>query len=140
MQHQEIKEKTGRVLLADSHQNMLKGIRTLLENIFDVVVMVADEKSLLDSLDKISPDLVVVDLSMPITEEANIVRRIKKQKSDMKIIILSTHDEQTTADECLSAGAAGFVIKGVATNDLIPAVWDVLKGRRYVSPSVNAET
>jgi DNA-binding NarL/FixJ family response regulator len=62
MQQQVSKEKTGRVLLADSHQNMLAGIRSLLENIFEVVVMVADERSLLDSLDKISPDLVVVDL------------------------------------------------------------------------------
>ncbi len=139
MQNQGVQQKSGRVLLADSHQNMLAGIRGLLEKAFDIVIMVADEKSLLDSLDKVQPDLVVVDLSMPITEEINIARRIRKHNPETKIIILSVHDEQTAVEDCLSAGAAGFVLKRTATNDLIPAVWEVLKGRNYVSPSVEAE-
>jgi DNA-binding NarL/FixJ family response regulator len=139
MQNQGIDQKAGRVLLADRHQNMLEGIRHLLETVFDVVIMVADEKSLLDSLKKNRPDLVVVDLSMPITEEINIARRIKKVDPEMKVIILSVHDEQTAVDDCLSAGAAGFVLKRTAANDLIPAVWEVLHGRTYVSPSVEVE-
>ncbi len=140
MQDQNVQpEKSGRVLLADRHQNMLEGIRSLLETAFDVVVMVADEKSLLDSLEKVNPDLVVVDLSLPITEEINVARRVKKRKPEVKVIILSVQDEQTAVDECLAAGATGFVLKRTATNDLIPAVWEVLKGRTYVSPSVEAE-
>jgi len=139
MQNQGVQQKAGRVLLADRHQNMLEGIRTLLETVFDVVVMVADEKSLLDSLEKVKPDLVVVDLSLPITEEVNVPRRIKKRSPDMKIIILSVHDEQTAVDDCISAGAAGFVLKRTATHDLIPAVREVLKGRTYLSPSVEME-
>ena len=139
MQNQDIQQKAGRVLLADRHQNMLEGIRSLLETVFDVVVMVADENSLLDSLEKVNPDLVVVDLSLPITEEVNVTRRIIKCSPDIKVIILSVHDEQTAVDDCLSAGAAGFVLKRTAANDLIPAVWEVLKGRTYVSPSVEIE-
>jgi len=115
---------------------MLEGIRNMLETVFDVVVMVADEKSLLDALEKVSPDLVVVDLSLPITEEVNVPRRIKKLSPEVKIIILSVHDEQIVVDDCLTAGATGFVLKRTAANDLIPAVWEVLKGRTYVSPSV----
>ena len=139
MQNQDIHQKAGRVLLADRHQNMLEGIRSLLETVFDVVVMVADENSLLDSLEKVNPDLVVVDLSLPITAEVNVARRIIKYSPDIKVIILSVHDEQTAVDDCLSAGAAGFVLKRTAANDLIPAVWEVLKGRTYVSPSVEME-
>ena len=139
MQNQDIQQKAGRVLLADRHQNMLEGIRSLLETVFDVVVMVADENSLLDSLEKVNPDLVVVDLSLPITEEVNVARRIIKRSPDIKVIILSVHDEQTAVDDCLSGGAAGFVLKRTAANDLIPAVWEVLKGRTYVSPSVEIE-
>jgi DNA-binding NarL/FixJ family response regulator len=139
MQNQGVQQKARRVLLADRHQNMLEGIRSLLETVFDVVVMVADEKSLLDSLGKVQPELVVVDFSMPITEEVNVARRIKKLNPDMKVIILSVHDEQIAVDDCLSAGATGFVLKRTATNDLIPAVWEVLKGRTYVSPSVEME-
>jgi len=139
MNNQDVQQKAGRVLLADRHQSMLEGIRNLLETVFEVVVMVADEKSLLDSLDKVHPDLVVVDLSLAITEEVNVARRIKKRLPEMKVIILSVHDEQTAVDDCLSAGAAGFVLKRTATNDLIPAVWEALKGRTYVSPSVEME-
>ena len=139
MQNQDIQQKAGRVLLADRHQNMLESIRSLLETVFDVVVLVADENSLLDSLEKVNPDLVVVDLSLPITEEVNVARRIIKYSPDIKVIILSGHDEQTAVDDCLSAGAAGFVLKRTAANDLIPAVWEVLKGRTYVSPSVEIE-
>jgi DNA-binding NarL/FixJ family response regulator len=136
MQNQNVQQKADRVLLADRHQNMLEGIRNMLETVFDVVVMVADEKSLLDALEKVSPDLVVVDLSLPITEEVNVPRRIKKLSPEVKIIILSVHDEQIVVDDCLTAGATGFVLKRTAANDLIPAVWEVLKGRTYVSPSV----
>jgi two-component system response regulator DegU len=139
MNNHSVQQKAGRVLLADRHQNMLEGIRNLLETVFDIVVMVADEKSLLDCLEKTRPDLVVVDLSLPVTEEINISRRIRKRNPDMKVIVLSVHDEQTAVHDCLSAGAAGFVLKRTAINDLIPAVWEVLKGRTYVSPSVEAE-
>jgi len=132
-------EKSGRVLLADSHQNMLEGIRSLLETVFDVVVMVADENSLLDCLEKSPPELVVVDLSLPVTEEINVTRRIRKRNPEMKVIILSVHDEPAAVDECLSAGATGFVLKRTASTDLIPAVREVLKGRTYVSPTVKME-
>lgn len=118
---------------------MLEGVRSLLETVFDVVVMVADEKSLLDSLDNLKPDLVIVDLSLPVTEEINVARRIRKVKPELKVIILSIHDEQTVVDDCMKAGASGFVLKRTASNDLIPAVWEVLKGRSYVSPSVEME-
>lgn len=131
--------KAGRVLLADRHQNMLEGIRSLLESIFDVVVMVADERSLLDSIEKVKPDLVIVDLSLPVKEEINVVCSVKKISPELKIIILSVHDELTVADDCLSAGALGFVLKRTVTNDLVPAVCEVLKGRTYVSPSVEVE-
>jgi len=139
MQKQDIQKKAGRVLLADRHQNMLEGIRSMLEKVFDVVVMVADETSLLDSLEKVNPDLVVVDLSLPMTDEINVARSIRNRIPDMKVIILSVHDEQTAIDACLSAGATGYVLKRTATNDLIPAIWEVMKGRTYVSPSVEME-
>jgi DNA-binding NarL/FixJ family response regulator len=134
-----MKEKQGRVLLADRHQNMLEGVRSLLETAFDVVVMVADEKSLIDSIDKVKPDLVIVDLSLPVSKEVNVAQRIMNISPEMKVIILSVHDEQAAVDECMAAGASGFVLKRTAVNDLIPAIWEVRKGRIYVSPSVEME-
>ncbi|MFQ5960680.1 MAG: response regulator transcription factor [Candidatus Methylomirabilales bacterium] len=127
--------KQGRVLVADRHQNMLEGIRGLLETMFEAVVMVADEQSLLEAAEKLKPDLVVVDLSMPVSEEVNVARRLKTRYPELKLIILSVHDEPTVVKETLATGALGFVLKRSAATDLIPAVEEVRQGRTYVSPA-----
>jgi DNA-binding NarL/FixJ family response regulator len=128
--------KQGKVLLADNHQNMLAGERTLLESMFEAVFMVADETSLIEAAQKLSPDLIVADLSLPVTGEINIARRLKKAFPGIKLIILSVHDEGTAVGECLVAGASGFVLKRTAVTDLIPAIETVMKGELYISPSV----
>jgi len=127
--------KQGRVLLADNHQNMLEGVRNLLESTFETVFMVADEASLIEAAEKLKPDLIVADLSLPVTKEINIVRRLKTAFPDIKLIILSIHDERAAVSECIEAGAGGVVLKRMAVDDLIPAVESVLKGGTYVSPS-----
>ena len=80
------------VILADSHQGMLEGIRGLLQTTFDSVVMVADEKSLFEVIEKLNPDITVVDLSLPISGEVNITRKIKIHHPNLKFIVLSIHD------------------------------------------------
>jgi DNA-binding NarL/FixJ family response regulator len=128
--------KQGRVLLADNHQNMLEGVRNLLESTFETVFMVADEASLMEAAEKLNPDLIVADLSLAVTKEINIARRLKTAFPNIKLIILSVHDEQAAVRECIEAGACGVVLKRRAVDDLIPAVEAVLKGNTYVSPSV----
>jgi len=127
--------KQGKVLLADNHQTMLEGVRNLLENMFDTVFMVADEASLMEAAEKLKPDLIVADLSLPVTKELNIVRRMKTSFPQIRLIILSIHDEQAAVGECIEAGASGVVLKRRAVDDLVPAVESVLKGGTYVSPS-----
>jgi DNA-binding NarL/FixJ family response regulator len=127
--------KQGKVLLADNHQNMLEGVRNLLEDMFETVFMVADEASLMEAAEKLKPDLIVADLSLPVTKELNIVRRMKTAFPLIKLIILSIHDEQAAFGECIEAGASGIVLKRRAVDDLVPAVEMVLKGGTYVSPS-----
>jgi DNA-binding NarL/FixJ family response regulator len=128
--------KKGKVLLADKHQNMLEGVRTLLESIFEKVFMVADEGSLLEVAEKISPNLIVADLSLPVSREINIARRLKKTFPEIKLIILSIHDEPTAINECMDAGVAGFVLKRTAVRDLVPAIETILAGGQYISPSL----
>ena len=125
--------KQGCLLLADSHMNMLGGIRGLLEPFFETIMMVTDEKSLLEAAEKVRPDLIVVDLSMPVSREINVARRLGKLFPGMKFIILSIHDEPVAVEECLEAGAAGFVLKRMADTDLVPAVAAVMEGDTYVS-------
>lgn len=129
--------KQGRVLLADKHQNMLEGIRSLLDTLFETVVMVADERSLFEAAERLQADLAVVDLSLPVFGEANVARGLKKRCPDLKFIITSVHDDLTVVNEALAAGALGFVLKRSVGTDLIPAVQVVLRGRTYVSPAIN---
>ena len=124
------------VLLADRHQNMLEGVRSLLETMFDAVVMVADEQSLLESVDKLNPDLVVVDLSLPTGSGENISRIITQHNPDLKVIALSVHDEAVVVEDAMENGVKGFVLKRSATTDLIPAVTDVMQNHIYVSSEI----
>ncbi len=131
--------KYGSVILADRHQNMLEGIRGLLEAMFETVVMVADKASLFDTAEKINPDLAVVDLSLPVSGEINIARQLKDKYPDLKIIILSVHDDKTVVSEIMDSGVSGFVLKRSTASDLISAVDEVLGGKTFVSPSLEYE-
>jgi DNA-binding NarL/FixJ family response regulator len=131
--------KYGSVILADRHQNMLEGIRGLLEAMFETVVMVADKASLFDTTEKINPDLAVVDLSLPVSGEINIARQLKDKYPELKIIILSVHDEQTVVSEIMASGVSGFVLKRSVASDLILAVDKVLGDKTFVSQSLEYE-
>jgi DNA-binding NarL/FixJ family response regulator len=125
----------ARVLLADSHLGMLSGVHSLVKAQFETVLMVADEKSLLEAITTFKPDLVVVDLSLPNEEETNIARRLMLRHPDMRLIVLSVHDDANVVSQVREAGASGFVLKRTAGQDLIPAIHEVLRGQTYVSPA-----
>jgi DNA-binding NarL/FixJ family response regulator len=141
MRHEEMDcaMKMGRVLLADSHLGMLGGVHSLLDALFETVLMVADERSLVDAVATFKPDLVVVDLSLPGEGEANIARRLMERHPDLRLIVLSVHDEPTIVGQMLSVGVAGFVLKRAAATDLIPAVKEVLRGGTYVCPALQGQ-
>jgi DNA-binding NarL/FixJ family response regulator len=127
----------SRVILADKHSNMLGGIRHLLEDEVKTVLMVADETSLYHALENFNPDVVVADLSLPVSTETNIAWVLKRRFPKIKVIILSIHDEKSVVDDTMAAGVEGFVLKRRAVIDLIPAVREVLQGHKYISPDVD---
>ena len=99
--------------------------------------MVSDDISLFHALEHIHPDVVVADLSLPIAAETNIAWVFKKNFPELKIIILSLNDEKLAIDDAMAAGVEGYVRKQRAVIDLIPAIREVLKGRKYISPYMN---
>jgi DNA-binding NarL/FixJ family response regulator len=125
--------KYGRVLLADGHLGVLGGVHSLLEALFETVVMVADERSLIDAVTTLRPDLVVVDLSLPREGEVNIARYLLQQHPDVRVIVLSVHDEPTVVQQMLDAGVAGYILKRSVATDMVPAVEEVLRGGVYIS-------
>lgn len=129
--------KHGTVLVADSHSPMLEGVRSLLEERFEAVVMVGDEGSLLPTAEKLQPDLVVVDVSFPVAGTKNAVVVLRERFPEIRLIALSIHDEFVAVERVLASGASAYVLKRCATTDLVPALEEVSAGRVYVSPAAS---
>lgn len=128
-----------RILIADAHLAMMAGVQRLLKDRFEVSVMVADHHSLRDMVRSSEFDLVIADLSIPMPSGENVARLLNTLSPELRVIVLSVHDEPAVVQECLAAGAKGFVLKRAAVNDLIPAVEAVLRGDTYVSPSIRTK-
>ena len=125
----------GSIVLADRHPSMLTELRSLLATEADVVFMVADEFSLMEAVQKVIPDLVIADLSFPVSGGTNVMKLIKQCNPAIKMIILSTYDDPLVVDDIIKDGAEGVVLRQRAVVDLIPAVREVCRGGRYVSVS-----
>jgi two-component system secretion response regulator SsrB len=126
------------VLLADRHHGLTEGVRGLLESEFDTVVMVADEPSLLESAERLKPTMAVVDLSLARAQSGlQWLSRLRARCPEMKLILLSVHDQPNVWRSALQAGADGFVLKRAIATDLLAAIDAVRAGQTYVSPGAS---
>jgi DNA-binding NarL/FixJ family response regulator len=112
---------------------MLKKVSELLESEFDVVGSVGDGQSLLDSVFELHPDVVVVDISMPILSGIEAARRLRGLGSEVKIVFLTVHADPELVREAFEAGGLAYVVKFSLASDLLPAIREVLAGRSFVS-------
>jgi len=110
------------VLLADRHHGLTEGVRGLLETVFGTVVMVADEASLLEGAVRLRPEVAVVDVSLARDSGLGWLRAVRRRCPDLKIIVLSVHDEESVRSAAMAAGADAFVLKRAIVTDLLPAV------------------
>jgi DNA-binding NarL/FixJ family response regulator len=110
------------VLLADSHAGLTDGMRGLLETEFGTIVMVADETSLLEAASRLQPDMAVIDLSLAGRGGLGWLRAVRERCPELKIVVLSVHDEQSVRRAVMDAGADAFVLKRSIATDLLPAV------------------
>ena len=125
------------VLLADRHHGLTEGVRGLLETAFGSVVMVADETSLVDAASRLLPDVAVVDLSLARERGLGWLRAVRERCPDLKIIVLSVHDEQSVRRAAMDAGADAFVLKRAIATDLLAAV-ERVRGDRHAEPVTGA--
>jgi DNA-binding NarL/FixJ family response regulator len=116
------------VLLADRHHGLTEGVRGLLETAFKTVVMVADEASLLEGADRIRPDVAIVDISLAQDSGLGWLRALRQRCPEVKVIVLSVHDEQCVRRAAMDAGADSFVLKRAIATDLLDAVESVRAG------------
>lgn len=124
------------VVLAERHFGLTEGVRGLLETAFDAVVVVADEVSLFESTRRLQAVMAVVDLSLVPGSDLRWLRRLRSSLPQMKLILLSVHDEPSVCRAALEAGADAFVIKRAIATDLLTAIKAVQAGRSYVSSGI----
>ena len=129
----------ARVLLADDHRIVIEGLKKLLEPEYDVVGTVEDGRALIAAVEKLQPDVVVADISMPHLNGIEAVRQIRKKDPQIRVVILTMHQDVQYAARAFEAGASGFVLKVSAPSELITAMSEVLKGKTYVTPIIAGE-
>lgn len=128
-----------RILLADDHRIVAEGLRSLLEPEFELIGIVEDGRALIAATEKLQPDVIIADISMPLLNGIEAVRQIKKTNKDVKVIFLTMHPDVTYAVSALEAGALGYVLKHSAPSELSAAVRSALKGKTYITPLLESE-
>ncbi len=123
-----------RVLLADDHEAMLERVARLLETECDVVGTATDGQEALEAAQDLKPDVLVLDISMPVMNGIETAYRLKVAGTDVRIVFLTVHDDPDFAREALEAGGLGYVIKTRIASDLMMAINEVYAGRSFVSP------
>jgi DNA-binding NarL/FixJ family response regulator len=117
---------TRSVILADRHHGLTEGVYHLLRALFETVLMVADEESLLSSVAKLRPQMVIADLSLVRAGSLSWLRNIRQVCPRIKIIALSIHDEPSVLDAAMQAGADRVVLKRAISTELVPAIEELL--------------
>ena len=131
--------KRSRVLLANDHVLILEGLRTILEPCHDVVGAVSDGRSLVDAALRLKPDLIVLDVALPLLSGTDAARRIRKSLPRVKLLFLTVHANPAYLREALNAGATGYVLESSTREEILGAVTKALAGQTYVSPGIVGE-
>ena len=123
-----------RVLLADDYRLLREAFVKLLEPDCDVVGAVTDGRALLEEAPKLRPDVVVVDIAMPLLNGLDAARQLKRSMPSVKVIFLTVSEDPDLAAEAFRAGGSAFLLKNSAASELLQAIADVMQGRSYVTP------
>ena len=128
-----------RILMADDHVMLLDAFRALLEPEFDVVGTVTDGRMLLEEFSRLHPDVVLLDIAMPLLNGLDAGRQLKAQRKSVKLIYLTMNPDPDLAGEALRLGASGYVLKSSAAHELKQAIHEVLRGRSYITPLITRD-
>ncbi|MGA7915433.1 MAG: response regulator transcription factor [Candidatus Acidiferrales bacterium] len=122
-----------RVLVADDLAPVLATVGALLRESFDVVEMVSDGRAALEATLRLEPDLLVLDISMPLMSGIEVAEELKKQGNKAKVIFLTVHEDYDILKTCRAVGGLGYVIKLLMDTDLVSAMNEALDGHAFTS-------
>jgi DNA-binding NarL/FixJ family response regulator len=123
-------------MLADDHTILVEAFRKLLEPHYDVVGAVADGRSLLDIAPQLNPEVVILDIGMPLMNGLEAGLRLKEQMPNIKLVILTMNDDPDLAVEAMRCGASAYLLKNSAAEELLRAIQFALKGKTYITPLI----
>jgi DNA-binding NarL/FixJ family response regulator len=135
-----MERKRARILIADDHTLVAEACRNLLEPEFEVVGPVGDGRALLRAAIELKPDLIVVDMAMPLLNGLDAGQQIKHKMPSVKLVFLTMNEDIDLVTEAFRRGASGYLSKTCAAAELVSAIRDVLKGKSYLSPSLTKDT
>ena len=128
------------VLLADDHTIVTDGLSRILRDAdFKVVGAVRDGQGLIDAAKRLRPDVIITDLSMPGLTGLDVLARLKTERLDCKVIVLTMHHDAELATDALRGGASGFLLKQLVGQELLTAVRNALDGKVYITPTITKE-
>jgi DNA-binding NarL/FixJ family response regulator len=126
----------ARLLLADDHTIFLDALTKLLEAEFEVVGTVTDGRELVSKAAGLKPDVVVLDIGMPLLNGLDAGQQVKDQRPETRIIFLTQNQDPHLAAEAFRRKASGYLLKNSAATELVTAIREAMKGRTYVSPLI----
>ena len=134
-------EKTIKIVLAEDHTILREGLKALLSSDpqFEIIGEAADGREAVRCVEKLGPNLILMDLSMPRMSGMEAIREIKKRYPDTRIIALTVHKTDEYLHTSLQAGADGYVLKDATHEELVLAIKKVMKGQSYLSPGVSGK-
>ena len=128
-----------RILMADDHLMLLEAFKALLQPDFDVVGTVTDGRTLVEEFTRLNPDVVLLDVAMPLLNGLDAGRQLKAQRRSVKLIYLTMNPDPDLAGEALRLGASGYVLKSSAAQELKQAIQEALRGRSYITPLITRD-
>jgi DNA-binding NarL/FixJ family response regulator len=134
------RKPSARLLIADDHQLMAEGCKSLLEPEFQVVGIVSDGRTLIKTAASLKPDVIVVDIAMPHLNGLDASEQLKHKLPSAKVVFLTMNTTAEIAAEAFRRGASAYVLKHSAAEELVTAIRQVLRGQSYLSPLIAKET
>jgi DNA-binding NarL/FixJ family response regulator len=131
--------KKPRVLLADDHALVLEGFKKLLEEQCELVGTAGDGLALLEAASRLRPDLVILDISMPLLNGIDAARKLKKQLPHVKLIFVTMHSDRAYISEAFRAGGSGYLLKRSASDELRQAIQTVMEGNYFVTSLITKD-
>jgi len=129
-----------RILIADDHNLVAELCKKLLETNFEVVGVVSDGRALVQAAGRLRPDVVVLDVAMPILNGLDAGQQVKEMLPAVKLVYLTMNPDADVAAEAFSRGASGYLLKTCAAAEMVLAVREVLRGKTYVSRALSQDT